>query len=61
MLYAFKLGRKLLGEEPYCPEKGGKVAVLIKAQSMLLRSMQQTCKSAVQHHHEQPEAVYSSG
>ncbi|HCO7992614.1 TPA: DNA transfer protein, partial [Escherichia coli] len=24
MLYAFKLGRKLLGEEPYCPEKGGK-------------------------------------
>lgn len=24
MLYAFKLGRKLRGEEPYCPEKGGK-------------------------------------
>ncbi len=24
MLYAFKLGRKLLGEEPWCPEKGGK-------------------------------------
>lgn len=24
MLYAFKLGRKLCGEEPYCPEKGGK-------------------------------------
>ncbi len=23
MLYAFKLGRKLRGEEPYCPEKGG--------------------------------------
>ncbi|EIY0405715.1 TPA: DNA transfer protein, partial [Escherichia coli] len=22
MLYAFKLGRKLRGEEPYCPEKG---------------------------------------
>ena len=34
MLYAFKLGRKLRGEEPYCPEKAGKVAVLIKAQSM---------------------------
>ncbi|HFW6822449.1 TPA: DNA transfer protein [Escherichia coli] len=24
MLYAFKLGRKLRGEEPWCPEKGGK-------------------------------------
>ncbi|HHR5404156.1 TPA: DNA transfer protein [Salmonella enterica subsp. enterica] len=24
MLYAFKLGRKLRGEEPLCPEKGGK-------------------------------------
>ncbi|ECB6549375.1 DNA transfer protein, partial [Salmonella enterica subsp. enterica serovar Saintpaul] len=24
MLYAFKLGRKLRGEEPYYPEKGGK-------------------------------------
>lgn len=24
MLYTFKLGRKLRGEEPYCPEKGGK-------------------------------------
>lgn len=24
MFYAFKLGRKLLGEEPLCPEKGGK-------------------------------------
>lgn len=24
MLYAFKLGRKLRGEEPYCHEKGGK-------------------------------------
>ncbi|MGX8939598.1 DNA transfer protein [Symbiopectobacterium sp. Eva_TO] len=24
MLYAFTLGRKLLGEEPWCPEKGGK-------------------------------------
>lgn len=24
MLYAFKLGRKLRGEEPYCAEKGGK-------------------------------------
>lgn len=24
MLYAFTLGRKLRGEEPYCPEKGGK-------------------------------------
>ncbi|EJQ6148301.1 DNA transfer protein [Escherichia albertii] len=24
MLYAFKLGRKLRGEEPFCPEKGGK-------------------------------------
>ncbi|HBJ7244890.1 TPA: DNA transfer protein, partial [Salmonella enterica subsp. enterica serovar Agona] len=23
MLYAFKLGRKLRGEEPYYPEKGG--------------------------------------
>ncbi|EEG4413882.1 DNA transfer protein, partial [Salmonella enterica] len=23
MLYAFKLGRKLRGEEPYCAEKGG--------------------------------------
>lgn len=46
MLYAFKLGRKLRGEEPYCPEKVGKVAVLIKAQSMQqkLRSMPQTCK-----------------
>ena len=46
MLYAFKLGRKLRGEEPYCPEKAGKVAVLIKAQSMpqKLRSMPQTCK-----------------
>ncbi|EGS6368735.1 DNA transfer protein, partial [Salmonella enterica] len=24
MLYAFTLGRKLRGEEPYYPEKGGK-------------------------------------
>ena len=40
------LGRKLRGEEPYCPGKGGKVAVLIKAQSMQqkLRSMPQTRK-----------------
>ncbi|PJI60898.1 DNA transfer protein, partial [Escherichia coli] len=24
MLSAFKLGSKLRGEDPYCPEKGGK-------------------------------------
>ena len=46
MLYAFKLGRKLRGEEPIALKKAGKVAVLIKAQSMhqKLRSMPQTCK-----------------
>jgi hypothetical protein len=45
MLYAFKLGRKLRGEEPYCPEKGGKGGS-DKSASMpqKLRSMPQTCK-----------------
>ena len=46
MLYAFKLGRKLRGEEPYCPEKGGKGGSSDKSAKYAAeaRSMLQTCK-----------------
>lgn len=47
MLYAFKLGRKLRGEEPYYPEKVVKVAHQAAGQKKPQKqhSTQQTCKT----------------